>query len=133
MRTVATGNLHYTGDSDIGVVITAHAYGSVSTLTLYNTITREKMTLDLSKVETLTGTAFGTGDEVVISTVKNNKSVRLLWDGVYTDILRCLDLSSDWFTITKGDKLTFRPSHKNIHLLFNKEKRERDGYVSFSP
>lgn len=105
MRTVATGNLRYNGDSDIGVVITAHAYGSVSTLTIYNTVTREKMVLDLSKVETLTGTAFGAGDEVIISTVKNSKSVRLLRDGVYTDILRCLDLTSDWFTITKGDNV----------------------------
>jgi hypothetical protein len=99
----SAGNLLYTGDSDVGIVITVHALGPINDVRIYNTLTHEKMIFDMTKVKTMTGTAFGAGDELVISTVKNDKYVRMLRGGVYTDVLRCLDLSSDWFTVTKGD------------------------------
>ena len=68
-------------------------------------MTKEQMVLNTDKIETLTGTAFNAGDEIVISTIKNKKSIRLLRNGIYTDILCCLDLTSDWFTIYKGDNV----------------------------
>lgn len=99
------GNVMYDGDAGIGITIRIAALGAAKNIKIYNTQTKEKMVLNTDKIETITGTAFGLGDEIIISTVKNKKSVQLLRGGVYTDIFRCLDLTSDWFMIYKGDNV----------------------------
>ena len=105
VRTDTAGDVYYEGDVGTGIVITISALGPVKNIKIYNTMTKEQMVLNTDKIETLTGTAFNAGDEIIISTIKNKKSIRLLRNGIYTDILRCLDLKSDWFTIYKGDNV----------------------------
>ena len=105
VRTDTAGDVYYEGDVGTGIVITISALGPVKNIKIYNTMTKEQMVLNTDKIETLTGTAFDAGDEIVISTIKNKKFIRLLRNGIYTDILRCLDLKSDWFTIYKGDNV----------------------------
>lgn len=105
VRTDTAGDVYYEGDVGTGIVITISALGPVKNIKIYNTMTKEQMVLHTDKIETLTGTAFNAGDEIIISTIKNKKSIRLLRNGIYTDILRCLDLKSDWFTIYKGDNV----------------------------
>lgn len=97
--------VYYEGDADTGVVITMYAIGEVSNITIYNTLTREEMHLDTAKIETLTGHGIQSGDTIIISTVIGDKSITLLRDGVYTNILNCIDKESDWFQITKGDNV----------------------------
>lgn len=97
--------VYYEGDADTGVVITMYAIGEVSNISIYNTLTREEMHLDTAKIETLTGHGIQSGDTITISTVAGDKSVTLLRDGVYTNVLNCIDKESDWFQITKGDNV----------------------------
>ena len=96
-------NVVYRGDSDIGVVITIHALGEVKNLTIYNTSTREIMRIDTDKIELLTGSGIIAGDDIIISTVKGDKSINLLRDGVTTNILNCLARDVAWFQLSKGD------------------------------
>lgn len=105
VRHDTAGNVVYDGDAGVGITITITAIANVSVIHIYNALTRETMTLDTTKIETITGSQFDSGDKIIISTVKNKKSIRLLRDGVYYDIFRCLDLKSDWFTIYKGDNV----------------------------
>lgn len=97
--------IYYDGDSEIGVVITIHALGDVGSITIYNTGTREVMIIDANKIEAMTGSGIVAGDDIVISTVRGKKSITLLREGVYTNILNALDKSSDWFQLTKGDNV----------------------------
>lgn len=97
--------IYYEGDAEIGVRITIHALGSASQITIYNTGTREIMHIDTDKLEQLTGSGITAGDDIIISTVRNQKYVRLLREGIYVNILNCVDKHSDWFQLAKGDNI----------------------------
>lgn len=84
--------VYYSGDAEIGVVITIHAIGNVRNITIYNTGTREVMRIDTDKLEKLTGSGMVAGDEIIISTIKGDKSITLLRNGIYTNIEELLDL-----------------------------------------
>ena len=64
--------VYYSGDAEIGVVITIHAIGNVRNITIYNTGTREVMRIDTDKLEQLTGSGMVAGDEIIISTIKGD-------------------------------------------------------------
>lgn len=97
--------VYYRGDSEIGITIIVHAIGTASNLTIYNTLTREQMKLDSSKLVALTGSDIMPGDTITINTLKGNKSVSLLRNGKTVNILNCLVKGSDWFTLSKGDNV----------------------------
>lgn len=98
-------NIYYSGDGDIGFTITIHAIGEATNITIYNMTTRESMEIDTEKLEELTGSGLLYGDDIIICTVKNQKSATLLRDGVTTNILNCISKDSTWFQLTKGDNL----------------------------
>lgn len=75
----------YNGDAEIGVTITIHAIGEASNITIYNTGTREIMKIDTEKLSALTGSGIIAGDDIVICTVKGNKSIKLLRSGKTTN------------------------------------------------
>lgn len=99
------GVITYQGDSEIGVMIYIHAIGPASHINIYNTETREVMTIDTVKLEKLTGRGLITGDDIIISTLKSAKSITLVRAGVSYNILNCLDKNTDWFTLVKGDNI----------------------------
>lgn len=97
--------VYYSGDAEIGVLITIHAIGNVADITIYNTGTREEMHINTEKIKQITGSGIIAGDEIIISTVNGDKSITLLRNGIYTNILNCLDKDSDWFHLSKGDNI----------------------------
>lgn len=98
-------NIFYGGDADVGIMMHIRAMGTAKNITLYNIETRESMTIDTDKLESMTGSPLSAGDEIIVSTIKNDKYVQLLREGVYTNILNCLDRDSDWLELTPGDNL----------------------------
>lgn len=114
--------LTYEGDADTGVLIDIHAIGEATNITLYNTNTREAMRIDTAKIKTITGKAFGKGDDILISTVKGEKYVRLLRDGVYTNIIAAMNKDADWLQLTNGQNVfsfTADTGEKNLVVTFN--------------
>lgn len=99
------GVITYTGDSEIGVMIYIHAIGPAEYINIYNTETREVMTIDTVKLEKLTGQGLIAGDDIIINTLKGEKSITLVRNGVSYNILNCLDKNTDWFTLVKGDNI----------------------------
>lgn len=97
--------IFYDGDSDVGITIVMHAIGDATNVTIHNTGTREKMKIDTTKLTALTGHGIINGDDIVITTNKNYKSIYLTREGITTNILNCIDRDSDWFTLSKGDNL----------------------------
>lgn len=92
----------YVGEVETGFLITIHALGDVGDITIADVDTNEFMTIYADKLESVTGSALVSGDSIVISTVKGSKYARLLRNGVYTNILNCLDRDSTWFQVKQG-------------------------------
>ena len=95
----------YEGDSEIGIIIRIHAMGEAENITIYNTGTRETMSIDTDRLEILTGSGIIAGDDITINTQKERKSITLVREGKSTNILNCLEKGSDWFTLSKGDNI----------------------------
>ena len=93
----------YNGDQEIGVTITLRATGEAGDVSIYNVDTSEVMHIRSGKLESLTGSGIIAGDEIVICTVKGQKSAKLIRDGITRNILNCIDRDSDWFQLAKGD------------------------------
>lgn len=114
----------YEGDADVGVVITIHAVGEASGITIYNLNTRGTMVIDTDKLELIIGSGIKFGDDIIISTVKGNKYAMFQREGVQTNILNCLDRNSEWFQLTKGDNLfAYTAETGNENLQFKIENR----------
>lgn len=97
--------LFYDGDSKVGVTIVLHAIGPATNVSIHNVTTRETIKIDTVKLAALTGSAILNRDDIIISTVKGDKYATLLRNGVYTNILNCIDKGSSWTQINKGDNL----------------------------
>lgn len=118
------GVITYTGDSEIGVMIYIHAIGPAEHINIYNTETREVMTIDTVKLEKLTGRGLIAGDDIIINTLKGEKSITLVRSGVSYNILNCLDKNTDWFTLVKGDNIfAFTADSGVINLQFRIENK----------
>ena len=96
------GIIDYAGEVDIGVVVTLHARGTVKDPIFYKQGSDNYMLILTDKIEAMTGTPFGEGDNIEISTVSGNRYVRLLRGGSYTNIINALDLNSSWITLNAG-------------------------------
>ncbi len=97
--------VYYDGDAETGCRIEIHAIGNVEMVTIYNVKTGDKMIIDTNKLETLTGHKLISGDTIIINTVKGNKFINLIREGVTTNILNVLGKDAEWFQLVKGDNL----------------------------
>lgn len=117
-------NIYYNGDSEIGINIEIHARGTVVDPIFYNTTTGESMKIDTTRLATLTGTGIIAQDDIFISTTRGDKSIYLFREGVYTNILNCLDKDVDWIHLVKGDNLcSFTAAEGGANMItrmFNK-------------
>ena len=99
------GVITYHGDSEIGVMIYIHAIGPATNINIYNTETREVMSINTTKLEALTGKGIVASDDIIINTLKGEKSITLVREGKSYNILNCLNKNTDWFTLVKGDNI----------------------------
>lgn len=99
------GYMIYDGDVETGAVIHLHANGPAKDFWIKSVTSGITMTLDTSKIATVTGSITNdimTFDDIYISTIKGNRYVRLLRGGKWYNILSTLPKMSDWITIKMG-------------------------------
>ena len=115
--TILTNNqifdIVYDGDADVGVIIEIEAEtGSLSgEITFANVKTNETMTFDTGKISE-THPSLGNGllehDIVKIDTRTGSKSAYLTRNGTRYNVLNCVPLDADWFSLHKGlNQFTF--------------------------
>lgn len=122
--------LDYIGDSDTGILIEAHAIGPVENITIWNNVTREKISIDTNKIYRLTKVRFDRGDNIYISTVKGNKYIQLLHEGTYHNIISCINKDADWFQLTNGDNIfTFTADSGEEYLMVTFNYRNAYGGI----
>lgn len=118
IRVDTRANLIYRGDMDTGIVMTIHALGDSKDITIVNIDTREMMKIDVNKIKSITGKIFSAGDDIIISTIKGQKYIRLLQNGKYTNIISCINKDADWFQISNGDNIfTFESGGEEDKLM----------------
>ena len=97
------GNIFYLGDSEVGVTIEIHAIGNASGIGVYRLDTNEMITINDTRLIGIVGSGVQAGDTIIINTVKGNKRIYFLRDGVYYNILNALNAPITWFALRKGD------------------------------
>ena len=105
IETMAMYNIEYTGDVDTGVLITLHATGGVTNPSIYDITTQQTITIDTTILTSLTGSGMIASDTIYISTVKGDKYVKLLRQGVEYNIINCVGKNVGWFQLSKGDNV----------------------------
>lgn len=105
LRTFGGATVDYVGDVDTGMELLIHLLGDAKNITIYNTLTREKFAIYTDKIASLSSGAIGSGDDILINTKRGNRSVKLLRNGVYTNIISAIDKDADWFQLTPGDNI----------------------------
>lgn len=103
MKHTTQQRITYTGEADIGVMIYILMRGYVRNITIWDIVTREHMVINTDKVENISGGPLAMGDQIVINTIQGQKSIFLLRDGEFVNILNSLDKDVDWLTLTQGD------------------------------
>lgn len=84
------------GDVETGVVIKLYALGTVLNPKIYNVDTSEHMIIEEEMQD---------GDEITINTRIKEKSIKLLRDGMESNIVGKLQQGSTWFKLTPGDNV----------------------------
>ena len=82
------------GDVETGMVIVFRARGSVTNPVIYNLETNELFKVNITMSE---------GDEIQINTIKKQKAVVLISNGVTTSIIGSLTSNSTWLQLMPGD------------------------------
>ncbi len=93
----------YTGDAETGFIMEIHSLGPVTGLGIYRFDSSEKMVISDTKLRNITGSTIGSGDTIYINTNKGSKSVHLLKNGIYYNILNAIEAPISWFQIKRGD------------------------------
>jgi hypothetical protein len=110
--------INYNGDADAGLIINIHALeNNISGLVIYNYTTKKELKIDDDKLESLTGSKLIQGDDIIINTSLTNRSVKLLRDGVYTNILNTIVRPYNWFQLSKGDNIFVVASDSDVSYL----------------
>lgn len=118
------GTVIYTGDEEVGLTIRIHSIGSVKGLTIYNIEKREIFKIDDEKLEKILGSGIIAGDEITITTVKGYKSITILRDGEYINIINSLEKPIVWFQLEKGENTFAYTAEEGLeNLNFRIENR----------
>lgn len=97
--------IYYEGDGETGMTIRVHALSEVTSIVLYNLDTREQMVFDMTKLDSSLNSKMLALDDFVICTVQGQKALTLIREGVSYNALNCLDRSSTWLNLHKGDNV----------------------------
>lgn len=110
--------IDYEGDEDTGVTINIQVLpGGTKDIIIHNTDSYERFTIYADKIRSIVGSDLQRGDEIYISTIKGSKSVRLLREGTWINIISAIDKNSDWFQLSVGPN-SFNFVGDNVVLTF---------------
>ena len=95
-------NVYYAGDITTGAIfrVKANTLGVAENVAIYNVRTGAVMGIDSDKDYT---SVLDRGNELIITTLRGQKSVQILRNGVYLNKLNALKTGATWLTVEPGD------------------------------
>ena len=125
IRIIKDKSIYYTGEAEVGITIQVNALGVVRGLTFYNIDTSEQISINDTLLAQIAGNSIQQGDEIIISTVKNNKYATLIRNGVTYNIINALGKTRDWFELSRGDNLfSYSTTEGEYDTIINIKYRE---------
>lgn len=114
----------YLGDTDNGIIMKIFFAGPVTDPVIYNVETREQIKINSSKVSAVVGSDIQSGDEIIINSIQNQKSIRLLRDGKSYNILNALDVNASWLVLHPGDNIiSYTATSGELNMMFEIESQ----------
>ena len=101
-------NYIYDGDVDSGALFHIHASGHVKNIMVYNSVTRERMSIDTTVIKSITNSEYDDlifGDDVYLSTISGDRYIYLVRSGQQYNILPSIPKITDWVKMVKGDNI----------------------------
>lgn len=112
----------YNGDADNGFIMRMFIEGPVVNPSIYNIETLGVIKIDTTKIANIIGSNVKAGDEIRINSIQNEKSVTLIREGKFYNILNALDINTDWFILHPGDNLFgYTADSGELNILFRIE------------
>lgn len=104
--------IYNAGDTACGMVLVVSAAGGVSNPKFFDEANNDAMTFNLNLV---------TGDELIITTIRGQKSAMLRRNGVLTNVINTMTHDSSWLQLEPGDNIFYYSSDSgfgNMALTF---------------
>lgn len=117
IRTKYENVIFYQGDAETGVVMKVHFVGPVKNLNVFNVTSRETMKIDLSRIESMIGSALVYGDDLYISTIRGDKSLTFYRNGKPYNVLNALVRGSQWITLDIGENVIAFTAEEGQHNM----------------
>jgi hypothetical protein len=114
---IAAGIINYEGELETGVLITIHAIGPITGITLYKTEDRSIMRISDERFAEVMGGGISSGDTIEIDTRAGKKSMILNRGGIKTNIINALDRPIQWFTLNKGPNSFYYDATSGLEYL----------------
>lgn len=92
----------YSGDNEVGVLMTIHALGPIIGLALYHVESNSMIKINDDRLEDMTGSKIIFGDDIVINSAIGEKKIELIRNGTVYNILNVLDRPINWFMLRRG-------------------------------
>lgn len=116
--------IDYKPEIDTGVLITIDIYSAPGDIVIYNVDTLGAIKLPASKIELITGAPLQDEDRVEINTASGHRTVRLLREGKWTNILGAVNKDIDWFQIQQGpNTFTYRTEDEHATIIMTFQYR----------
>lgn len=93
---VTQATIYYNGDIETGFIMYIDAAGPITNPIISNIDSGATMKINIEMVR---------GDRLIISTIKGDKYIYLLREGITTNVLNAIDKNSGWFQLRHGDNL----------------------------
>lgn len=119
----------YSGEVETGFTLHIHPKSNMTSFGVYNVDTGEKIEIDDTVIQKITGSGILAGDEITICTVKGQKSAYLMRAGVTYNIINALGKNPDWLQF----HISAYGNSDNV-FAFNATTGSDniDGYISFN-
>lgn len=95
-------DLRYEGSVRTGITVRFVFTAAGKNPGIMNERTRQSMRIDTAKITSLTGTAVSAGDVIEVCTVRGQKAVTLIREGVRRNVINALARTSQWIEILPG-------------------------------
>ena len=104
--------IYNAGDTACGMILRVKAAGPVTNPKFYDEANNDTMTFDIELVA---------GDELIVSTIRGQKSAVLRRDGVSTNVINTMTHDSSWLVLEPGDNIFYYSADEgfgNMTLTF---------------
>jgi phage-related protein len=104
--------IYNAGDTACGMILKVAAYGAVSNPKFFDEANNDTMTFNLN---------LQTGDELIVTTIRGQKSAILRRNGVETNVINTMTHDSSWLVLEPGDNIFYYAADSgfdNLTLTF---------------